>query len=435
MRIALRLNNAGLGSLRLNQLMGEIMNRNLVRYASVINCSLAAASLALGFSPAAWGMPSPQTSSVKNKVVLSDASAKTVIGSGFYSNADGSPLMELIRGAERTIDIEIYQMEDGDVRQAIRDALQKGVIVRIIHDPSPVGKVCDVFGGRPATDPDCADQQALVGEVNQAQGSYVAFNRAELCGIPGQSCFEHGKMVIADGTTALISTGNFDSTNLCNLSRNPSRCDRDYTLITRDLAVVATLNSVFASDLAGVRYDVSALLTPEVNAKLTLSPFSLAPIVDFIKSAKTSILVETQYLKEPTINAALVEAARSGVAVSVDVSSACAFGVPKPNAAAQWTATYSEFESAGIQIQIFTRQIKIDGKDGYLHAKAIVVDGSSAWVGSVNGSTESVSKNREFGLFFSEPSQVDQLRSIMLSDQTNPSGESWQDSLTCAKDR
>ncbi len=77
--------------------------------------------------------------------------------------------------------------------------------------------------------------------------------------------------------------------------------------------------------------------------------------------------------------------------------------------------------------------MKVGGFDGYLHAKAIVVDGTKAWMGSVNGSTTALTKNREFGIYFDDSTDVSSLDSIFSSDFANTGAESWQDSLTCAE--
>src|SRR5580658_4386731 len=85
---------------------------------------------------------------------------------GVYVNAEGSPLLPLLKNARGSIDIEIYTMNDTTVRGLLRDALSRGVRVRIVKDPNPLGEKCNVFGGgSAAASADCADQQRLVDEV------------------------------------------------------------------------------------------------------------------------------------------------------------------------------------------------------------------------------------------------------------------------------
>ena len=371
---------------------------------------------------------------------LGNKSLTGSVSEGFYNNADGSPVLNLLDSATQStdsIDIEIYTMQDPAVRASLRQALARGVRVRIIQEPSPLGTSCRVFSGS-GGNADCIDMQNLVSEVNnQKNGSkYIPFNTSALCGVPGKVCFEHGKLVIVRSKniqTAMLSTGNLDATNLCDKAANPLRCNRDYSYVISNPQLVGALESIFESDFKGVAYDVSALIPNPINQSLTVSPFSLQPLVDFISSATKTIEIENQYLKEPTINAALTAAATRKIDVHVTVASICAFGAPKPPEAAQWTATFQKFENAGIHVRIFDKQIQINSKPGYLHAKAILVDGKRAWVGSVNGSAEATSNNREFGIFFEDPAQVRALESIITSDENNPDGETWQESLKCTK--
>jgi phosphatidylserine/phosphatidylglycerophosphate/cardiolipin synthase-like enzyme len=283
-----------------------------------------------------------------------------------------------------------------------------------------------------------------MGEIIKAGGSVVPFNKAFCPAWIQGKCLEHGKMILIDAgirlsQAALISTGNFNASNFCDPYGNPAVCDRDYTLITKDPEVIGTLSAIFQKDLAGVPYDLQALLTPSVSQKLTVSPFSQAPLVAFIRSAKKMIVIQNQYLHEKQINQALIEMAQKGVQIYVNVASLCAFGPPTPdslnlNIPNSNASMLTAFEQAGIHVRMFAGAQTINGKIGYLHAKAILVDGNRAWVGSVNGSAPGTSANREFGLFFNDPLMVNHLSQIMHYDFTDVRGETWQESAKCLRD-
>jgi phosphatidylserine/phosphatidylglycerophosphate/cardiolipin synthase-like enzyme len=326
--------------------------------------------------------------------------------------------------------------------------------VRIVKEPVPLGEGCQLFPKyiinrnskdvMPVKDPaDCADEQALVRDVEAAaaKGSaYVPFNKKEFCTKPYTYCFEHGKIAVVNDRVALVSTGNFDSTNLCNLKYNPDRCNRAYTVVTSVPEVVGTLGAVFKNDLKGKYYDLAELLKSVGSPKVTVSPFSLDQLSAFIDSAKESIRIQNQYLKEPEINKALIRAAgRKGpngkkVRIMVNVASPCSFGKPQGHEATSFATIYRSFDAGGISSRMFTDLQKIGGMPGYLHAKAIVVDDKRAWVGSINGSTTAVNKNREFGVFFDDTVAVRKLIGQMQEDFTSPNSESWQEGLMCTKD-
>lgn len=368
--------------------------------------------------------------------------------SGIYDNAKGSPILDLINGAHSTLDMEIYEMDDPQVIAAIRDALNRGVVVHIVKEPVPVGGACKVFGDDSKFDflgeapksksgdgaADCEDQQQLVEDVKSAGGKYVPFTKPDLCGGDGtKSCLEHGKIAIADSRIALVSSGNFNTTNLCDLDYSPKTCNRDYSYISFDPAIVKTLSAVVEKDIVGESYNPASVMLPGTENKLTIGPNSLEPLVAYIKTARSKIQLENQYLKEPQLNAALVAAAKRGVKVQVMVASACSFGKPKASEVKKLTVIFKKFDDAGIDTLMFNKNMSINGKNGYLHAKSIVIDGKSAWMGSVNGSTQAETLNREFGIFFDDADDVQKLSSIMAADFTNKDAETWQESLDCAE--
>lgn len=200
-------------------------------------------------------------------LVSSAQAAQTPMpGPGIYLNSDGAPIIPMIVNAQRSIDIEIYTMDDPGVRTLLRNALKRGVQVRIIKEPSPEGASCKVFDPPGADNADCADQKNLVSQVRAAGGTYEPYNKQNLCPHGGSSpCFEHGKIALVDGNIAMISTGNFDSTNLCIASENPSRCDRDYSLVVDDSNVVSTLENLFEADIKAQSYDPRTLIPSEIG--------------------------------------------------------------------------------------------------------------------------------------------------------------------------
>lgn len=392
----------------------------------LLPCGAAAAPSAARFKPAAQNPPDGGWAALE----------------GFRDNTADQPVFKALALAEKSIDIEIYEMSDPDVRDALRAALARKpepVRVRVIKDPDPLGESCRYFEpAAPSDSAGCRDQKELVAEVRASPGgAFLPFNKAELCGGHtkkggAKKCFEHGKLLIVDGRHALLSTGNFNSTNLCNLRRSPRVCNRDFSYITSDTDVVKTAGAVFEGDLRGTHYDLAALLTPAVSAKLTVSPYSLEPLLAFINSAKKTIRIENQYLKEKAIDEALEAKAAAGVKVQVMVSSLCSFGKPKSSAASE--RLFGGFEQAGVEPRLFTSSMKVGGRPGYLHAKAIVVDDERAWVGSVNGSSTATSANREFGVFFDRAEDVRRLDAILETDFSSPQSETWRESMQCLKD-
>lgn len=366
---------------------------------------------------------------------------KELLGSktGFFNNPDKAIVFDLVKDAKKTIDIEIYEMKDLDFRALLFKKLNQGVKIRIIKDPFTVADSCDelapnnILPENPKYQDACLEEKKFVQDFIAKGGKYVYFNKEELCGIKGKHCFEHGKMVIVDKKLLLLSTGNFNSSSLCNQSQNPTAYNRDFSYVTKDKKVIELLSAVYENDFKGVAYNLKSLMDNSSAKNITISPFSREPIVNFINSAKKTLLIQNQYLEDPGWNEAIVNAAKRGVDVRVMVTDFCNFGEPTDSKKEKIIGIYSAFDEVGIKTKIFTNKILIDNRPGYLHAKAFVVDGKSAWVGSVNGSVMSNTQNREYGIFFNRRNHVKKLIKVIEADMNHPRAINWQRSLDCKK--
>lgn len=192
------------------------------------------------------------------------------------------------------------------------------------------------------------------------------------------------------------------------------------------------LETIFNNDLNSKRYEDG---DNSFTHKITVSPYSKRPLIEHIRAAKHHIQLQNQYMKDPEWNQALIDASSRGVKVELMMTSDCSFGPPPEGKQANLEARYRAFEKAGVALRFFSAEMAIKGKRGYLHAKAMVIDDKEAWVGSVNGSTTSLDKNREFGIFFDHPQRVSFLARIMERDQSDPDSESWAEAFQCKKDR
>ena len=354
-----------------------------------------------------------------------------------YLNSSGSPIISLINASNTSIDIEIFTMKDSQVIAALQAAMVRGVKLRIVQTTDALDN-CSVFEPSSATDSDtCTPLKEFVGYVRDHGGQYVPFSNS-LCGTPGQDCFQHGKILISDSTKIIISTGNFDPTSLCDLSQKPSTCNRDFSLVSEDPDIISSIQEIFDNDLNGTSFNLGSILSTPAASRLTVSPDAMTSMVSLIQSAKKSIQLENQYMEDPTLNQALIDVSKRGVQVTVMVASVSSFGKLDPtrdsDKISEWTQTFTQFDQAGIISKIFDGSMLINNTPGYLHAKVILIDGEKAWVGSVNGSTESLTENREYGILSAVPQVVNELQTTLSGDFANPQSETWQQSLACIKD-
>jgi len=386
---------------------------------------------------------------------------------GLFENSEQLNLPSFISKAKKTIEIEIYELGDDAVVNAIKEAINRKVRVRIVVESSPVGKkACWLQDSIDPKQPSCKELKELETSLKSANdrilksvqmkeekwkelNSLRPFKKEALCGMNSKGavkgrCFQHGKIVIIDRKLALLSTGNFNSSNLCDLSEptEPSNCNRDYSYITRDPSVLKAMLAIFEADLAGERPNIPLILKEtKTGKKLTISPYSYLPLVDLINSAKHSIQIQTQYLKSDSFLNALISKARTEktqrtpqpFVFQILLSDPCHFSKLSKKEKKKLKELLSKLQKENISVRFMTHKQKIKSKPAYLHAKAIVADENVAWVGSTNISDSSFFINREYGIIFRYPKRVRNLVKIMKQDFEDPGSVDWEQGLLCQR--
>jgi phosphatidylserine/phosphatidylglycerophosphate/cardiolipin synthase-like enzyme len=279
-----------------------------------------------------------------------DAALSLVTEPGdYYQSVD-----RLVSGARRSIDLTMYELADERVEGLLVAAHRGGVWVRVLLDQA--------YGGA---------------EVNQA-----AVARLTAAGVPVRwakdATIFHQKTLTVDDAVSAVLTGN--------LTSRYYPMTRDFVVLDRDPAAVAAVESVFAQDWRG------ALVTGgPTGAGLVWSPGSGPALVDLIGSARHSVVVENEEMDSATIEGALAAASRRGVDVEVAMTADSA-----------WDGALTALAGAGVRVVTYP-----DSPTAlYIHAKVIVVDGATAFVGSQNFSTSSLDDNRELGVITTDPAVV-----------------------------
>jgi cardiolipin synthase A/B len=201
---------------------------------------------------------------------------------------------------------------------------------------------------------------------------------------PTRFQFSHIKMFVVDQATAVIMT--------LNLSYSALNLNREFAVITTEPEDVAEARSLFAADWANKSIELS---TPLVVGPDT----SRAVLTGLIERAKISIEIYAEVVRDQSIRTALLDAIDHGVTVRILVPED-----PSPDDA----AIYDELVRGGVQVSLLA--------DVYSHAKAIIVDGSAAFVGSQNLTATSLDENRELGMVLVEPANLARLIGIFNSD-------------------
>ncbi len=285
----------------------------------------------------------------------------------FVEPDDGvTPVLALIQGARRSLDVTVYLMTSREVMRALSSAARRGVAVRVILERHP-------YGGSESNQRAAAELQKSGVDVRYSSPAFR---------------YTHQKSIVVDHRVGAILTMNFTHSSF---TRN-----REYGVIVHDPVYVEEMERVFDADWAR--------LPPRWPSppRLVWSPVnSREVILHLIRSARTSLDLEEQDLVDEEVVQALIAAAQRGVRVRL-------VRPPLRDNEEVEQRNVRRLQRAGGQVRVVTSP--------YVHAKVIVVDQKAALVGSMNLTPTSLDMNRELGIVVREASVVHRILQVLQRD-------------------
>ncbi len=274
-------------------------------------------------------------------------------------------ILNAINNAHTSIWIELYILSDKNVISALKSAAKKHLDVRVMLDPHP-------FGSSAPT----STLKALKTAGATVEVSSPAF------------VFTHEKGMIIDGTTAYIMTPNLSFSAL-------NGKNREYGIIDTTPEDVQGAIDIFNADWNRTQPQIT-------DPNLVVSPDnSRSDLTALINSAQTSLIIEGEEMQDSSVEAAISSAAQRGVQVQVIL--------PAPSGSTDSnSAGISTIKAGGAQVE--------EDHHLYMHAKIIVVDGTQAFVGSENISTNSLDNNRELGVLITDQTVITTLQQTFQTD-------------------
>ena len=195
---------------------------------------------------------------------------------GFYTQ---------IGEARRTIDMEMYELEDSTAERDLVAAAARGVAVRVLLDKD--------FSGA---------------EANRSASQYLAAHGVEVRWAPAGYIF-HIRATTFDAKTSDISTANLVATYY--------RTTRDAEIIDSDPAQVRAIEQTFSNDWTAGASGSPKAQTVQAPALIwspnTGAGTAEAALVNQIRSARKTVDFESEELSDPAIYRALAADARKGV--------------------------------------------------------------------------------------------------------------------------
>jgi cardiolipin synthase A/B len=261
--------------------------------------------------------------------------------------------------AQRTIDMEMYELADPTAERALAAAAARGVRVRVLLDRD--------FSGA---------------EVNRSAVGYLAARRVDFEWAPAGYIF-HIKTTTFDANTSDISTANLVSKYY--------RGTRDAEIIDGNPVQVRAIERTFSNDwIAGSagRPKSQTVQAPGlIWSPNTKSGTAETALVNQIRSAVKTIDFESEELSDPSIYDALAADASNGVRCRIVMTRS-----------SEWNTAFRAVAKAGCLVHLFADS----SKALYIHEKLILDDAGTAsqslLVGSQNASRTSLTKNRELGI-------------------------------------
>jgi phosphatidylserine/phosphatidylglycerophosphate/cardiolipin synthase-like enzyme len=175
--------------------------------------------------------------------------------------------------------------------------------------------------------------------------------------------------------------------------------NREFLVVDTDPADVADAEAIFRADFTNVDVRVKGKLV--VSPQQASTPDARARIVSLVDNARFTLSVEGETFSDTEVTSALVAAKKRGLAVKVVLD-----GTIEATPAQQTAVAALKAAAIGV----------VTVKTPTIHSKAIVSDGTRAYVGSQNFTMNSLMNNRELGVIFDNAAAVKTVESTILAD-------------------
>lgn len=285
----------------------------------------------------------------------------------FEEPKDGrTPLLSALQNAHSEILVEVYLLSDKQIIQALDDAENRHVGVKVMLEQHP-------FGGGSTNNKTYHELQAMHIPVEWTSNTFA---------------LTHEKAVVIDNTEVFILNQNLTTSSF---SKN-----REYDIFDTNADDVKEIRNMFVAD-----WERNNFVPTDDN--LVISPVTARDkLTALIQSANKNIVLEIEDINDTHIVDTLSEKAKI---MPVEIIT------PTLSQVASNKDALDTLQQAGAKIKMVSSP--------YIHAKMIVVDNTKAYVGSINLSSQSMDENREVGILISQQDIVNKLSQDFAADWNN----------------
>jgi phosphatidylserine/phosphatidylglycerophosphate/cardiolipin synthase-like enzyme len=270
------------------------------------------------------------------------------------SNGIDQFVVPVLNSATQTIDVASFDLNLPSVVNALAEASQRGVKVRVVVDEENGSQ----------------DLDAKLSPGNKAFKTLDVFKAAKIPVVNGgrSNGLMHNKMIIVDGKTLFMGSWNMSYNDTFRNNNNLLQIT-DPTLIAN---YQAKFNELFVNKAFGTHAKVGAqkpsMTIDGVQVENYFSPVDevMQKLVQYVKGSRKSIRYMIFTYTHPDLSAAMIAQAKAGVDVR---------GVIENRGASQ-----------GALVPLFCAKlpVKVDGNKYTMHHKVMVIDDSIVVTGSFN---------------------------------------------------
>ena len=268
------------------------------------------------------------------------------------------------------LQIQTYDFTEKRIKDLLKTFLNKGTDIQLIMENKKYQQFIDTFA-----------------DIQKTFASYPNFQiqSDEKMGTE----YVHSKIDLLD-EAFFIKTANLTHSSLFS--------NREYMFYSQDTWVLQSLKTIFTKDRAGEHIE-----NGDIHPNLVICNINCRAVIEkLLSSAKQSIIIQTQYINDPTLIDILISKKLTLSEIKILV--------------ANTTESTDMLAYMGAQAR--------KEKKEYLHAKMILIDHKILLLGSMNLSANSLDKNREIWILLTDSSLIRQFASQFTKDW-NLAKNSW----------
>jgi len=272
-------------------------------------------------------------------------------------------IVSLIDNSKNRVYIEVYMFTEKRLQESIIKAKKRWVDVKVVLEKNPYNAY----------------------NINNKTSDLLKKNNIEVIWSDTKNySLNHSKFLIIDDEI-ILSSGN--------LTYSTFAYNRDFFFFIKNKGVLETFIFIFENDFIWNK------ISP-YHTNLVLSPdYSRKKLETMILSAKTSLDIYFQYLKDEHMFSLLIQKAEQGIDINIILAD---------TAQEDNKNEIEKLRKLWVKVELI--------KTPKIHAKAILVDKTYLFMWSENFSTYSLDKNREVWLIIKDKTNISKFIDIFKKD-------------------